>query len=98
MSVSSMKLVGLQFHQSGGNRQFKKAQFCRANQRMCYPDLNLADGGTVNYATYLSSGSATGRGIAVDPNTDNAYVTGGAGSAYPTSTGVFQTAFGGGTS
>jgi hypothetical protein len=37
-----MKLVGLQFHQSGGNRQFKKAQSCRADQRLCYPDLNLA--------------------------------------------------------
>ncbi len=47
------------------------------------------------YSTYLGgSGSADGDGIAVD-TTGNAYVTGSTGADFPTTTGAFQTAFGG---
>src|SRR5438874_4840591 len=42
MSVSSMKLVGVEFHQSGGNRQFRKAQLHGVNRRSCYPQMNQA--------------------------------------------------------
>ena len=42
MSVSSMKPVGQQFHQSGGNRHFRKAQLHDADRQICYPDLNQA--------------------------------------------------------
>src|SRR6266446_2887472 len=43
MSVSSMKLVGVEFHQSGGNRQFRKAQLHGVNRRSCYPQVNQAE-------------------------------------------------------
>jgi len=37
-----MKPVGLQFHQSGGNRHFSQAQFDNAHRPICYPVLNQA--------------------------------------------------------
>jgi len=38
-----MKLVGVEFHQSGGNRQFRKAQLHGVNRRSCYPQVNQAE-------------------------------------------------------
>jgi hypothetical protein len=52
-------------------------------------------GSSLLYSTYLGgSGGAIGSGIAVD-NSDNAYVTGGAGLNFPTTPGAFQTSGGG---
>ena len=57
--------------------------------------LNPA-GSALDYSTFLGgSGDEQGHAIAVD-SAGNAYVTGGTGSAnFPTTTGVFQTSFGG---
>jgi hypothetical protein len=38
-----MKPVGVQFHQSGGNRQFRKAHLRDPHRPICYPDLNQAN-------------------------------------------------------
>jgi hypothetical protein len=54
-------------------------------------------GSALVYSTYLgaNSNTDTGQGIAVD-GSGNAYVTGGAGSGFPTTSGTFQTTCGGG--
>ena len=54
--------------------------------------LNAA-GSALVYSTFLGSGSASG--VAVDAS-GNAYVTGSAGSGFPTTPGAFQTTYGGG--
>jgi YD repeat-containing protein len=53
-----------------------------------------ATGDTLLYSTYL--GASTGSAIAVDAGGD-AFLTGTTGSGLPTTTGAFQTAFGGGS-
>jgi hypothetical protein len=59
--------------------------------------LNAA-GSALVYSTFLGgSGSDMGHGIAVDAG-GAAYVTGTAASGFPTTTGAFQTTYGGGTS
>jgi hypothetical protein len=54
-------------------------------------------GSALVYSTYLgaNSNTDTGQGIAVD-GSGNAYITGGAGSGFPTTSGAFQTTCGGG--
>jgi hypothetical protein len=57
---------------------------------------SLAPSAQLVYATYLGgSGGAYGNGIAVDA-AGNAYVSGSAGSGFPTTTGAFQTSYAGG--
>jgi hypothetical protein len=53
-----MKLVGLQFHQSGGNRQFRQAQLDDGDARFCYPGLNQAPSQVVSILTYLPEAAA----------------------------------------
>jgi hypothetical protein len=54
-----------------------------------------ATGSLLIYSTYLGgNSSASGRGIALDPN-GNAYVTGGTSGNFPTTLGAFQMSFGG---
>ena len=54
-------------------------------------------GSALLYSTYLGGGDAWGAGVALDAS-GNAYVTGFAGSDFPTTPGAFQTTFGGGSS
>ena len=54
-----------------------------------------ATGTALVYSTYLGGGGSAGTGIAVDGD-GNAYVTGAAGTNFPTTPGAFQTTFGGG--
>jgi hypothetical protein len=55
-----------------------------------------ANGSTLIYSTFLSgAGGSTALGTALD-SAGNAYVTGSAGSGFPTTTDAFQTAYGGG--
>lgn len=57
-------------------------------------ELNASGSGLL-YSTYLGGGSGdAGYGIAVDPSGD-AYVTGVTGGSFPTTTGAYQTTFGG---
>jgi hypothetical protein len=54
-------------------------------------------GSALVYSTYLgNSNTDTGQGIAVD-GSGNAYITGAAGSGFPTTSGAFQTTCGGGS-
>jgi hypothetical protein len=59
-----MNLVGLQFHPSGGHRQFRKVQFRFPDRRIGYSDLNQASIATVlhnvgrwGFAAWIGAGA-----------------------------------------